>query len=204
MLIAKLLYAAIFCVWAVRGTNTLTDPVYWDLEDYNSWNLPFAKTVQIEGIKNLYNVSDTNTTDDSRMHYLTADSYKLEVDTSALFSVLFVSSQTFNDYNATTDLRTLNYTFLGDEEMLSYEGVWTDVRMTIPKLTGDTDDSNLHKFNMTIFVALGDAPDAGLDGTLALSMLPNMTSSNSTSAQSWRDVSIFRNAVDLPMVYISY
>ena len=24
-------------------------PVYWDLEDYNSWNLPFAKTVQIVG-----------------------------------------------------------------------------------------------------------------------------------------------------------
>ena len=43
MIIAKLLYAAIFCVLAVWGADL--DPVYWDLEDYNGWNLPFAKTV---------------------------------------------------------------------------------------------------------------------------------------------------------------
>ena len=43
MIIAKLLHAAIFCVLAVW--STAADPVYWDLEDYNSWNLPFAKTV---------------------------------------------------------------------------------------------------------------------------------------------------------------
>ena len=119
------------------------------------------------------------------MHYLTANSYKLEVDTAALFSVLFVSKQTFTDYD-TSDLKYLNYTFLGDEQMLEYQGVWTDVRITIPKITGDTDDSNYHQLNVTIFVALGDAPDAGLDGTLSLTMLPD--------SGSWSYVSTIKNA----------
>lgn len=135
----------------------------------------------------------TEGTDDSRLHYLTANSYKLEVDTAALFSVLFVSKQTFNDYDA-SDLKYLNYTFLGDEQMLQYQGVWTDVRMTIPKTTGDTEDT--HKLDVTIFVALGDAPDAGLDGTLSLTMLPD--------SGSWSNVSTIKNTKGLPMIYISY
>ena len=135
----------------------------------------------------------TEGTDDSRLHYLTANSYKLEVDTSALFSVIFVSKQTFTDYDA-SDLKYLNYTFLGDEQMLQYQGVWTDVRMTIPKTTGDTEDT--HQLNVTIFVALGDAPDAGLDGTLSLMMLPD--------SGSWSNVSTIKNTKGLPMIYISY
>ena len=84
------------------------------------WNLPFAKTVQIVGLKNAKKEVVDEFEEDSRLHYLAADSYKLEIDTSALFSIIFVSNSTFTDYDDTKDLRTLNYTFLGKSEMLEY------------------------------------------------------------------------------------
>ena len=68
--------------------------------------------------------------------------------------------------------------------------------MSIPRLSHDTDESNLEKIEVTIFVALGDPPDAGLEGTLSLSVLPN--------TDHWRKVSIIRNLKDMPTVYISY
>ena len=62
---------------------TLKPSASWDLEDYNEWNLPFAKTVLIasrpEG-------SDTGT------HYqkIPTDYYKLRVDPSVLFSIVYI------------------------------------------------------------------------------------------------------------------
>lgn len=38
---------------ALLLTVCLTSGVTWQLEDYNEWNLPFAKTVLIEGRKGL-------------------------------------------------------------------------------------------------------------------------------------------------------
>ena len=162
--------------------------MYWDLEDYNSWNLPFAKTVQIVGRKNID--PDAQST---FSHSLTADSYKLEVDTSALFSIIFVSNTTLSGYDD-SDLRTLNYTFLGNKEMVTYQGVWTDVQMTIPRLNGVIDESNYSKVNVTIFVAFGVPVDAGLDGTLSLSVAP----------EDWSNVSVVSNIDDLPTIYLSY
>ena len=89
-----------------------TDPVQWELEDYNDWNLPFAKTVQIKGQK-----GETGYTDGPFSHDLGASQYKLEVDPSALFSMIFVDSESFTDYT-TDDLVTLNYTFYGDTVIL--------------------------------------------------------------------------------------
>ena len=128
------------------------------------------------------------------MHSLSADSYKLEIDTSALFSVIFVSNSTFTDYNAETDLRTLNYTFLGNQPMVTYQGVWTDVQITIPKKTGVTDASNYSTVNATIFVALGEPVDAGLDGTLGITIVPSK----------WDQISVIANIDDLPTIYVSY
>ena len=126
-------------------------------------------------------------------HSLTADSYKLEVDTSALFSIIFVSNTTLSGYDD-SDLRTLNYTFLGNKEMVTYQGVWTDVQMTIPRLNGVIDESNYSKVNVTIFVAFGVPVDAGLDGTLSLSVAP----------EDWSNVSVVSNIDDLPTIYLSY
>ena len=50
--------------------------------------------------------------------------------------------------------------------------------------------------DLTIFVAIGDPADSGLDGTLALCVVPN----NST----WQDVSIFHRYQELPRIYITY
>lgn len=110
-------------IFVVVQLVSALETTVWDLEDYNGWNLPFAKTVQIEGIKN---TPTTDSNESDHLHYLSASSYKLEVDTSALFSVLFVDKDTFTDYE-TGDLVELDYTFLGDVPMLKTEGVWTDV-----------------------------------------------------------------------------
>ena len=133
--------------------------------------MPFAKTVEIVGTKNSASGYDEN---DTNQHYLADDSYLLEIDTSALFTVLFVSKDTFTDYDE-NDLVELDYTFLGDQPMLTTKGVWTSVTMTIPLLTGVTTEDNFHKTTLVIFVALGEPADAGLDGTLSLCVVPDTT-----------------------------
>lgn len=169
------------------------DTMTWDLEDYNGWNLPFAKTVQIVGTKNI----DSSSTD-SNLHLLAANSYKLEVDTSALFSIIFVDEASFTDYTE-DEVVTLNYTFLGSEPMVIRQGVWTNVQMTIQAQADSTDPSNeITVSDIVIFVALGNPVDSGLDGTLSLCYVP------STNA-SWDAVNIFQHASpQIPWNYITY
>lgn len=71
----------------------------WDLEDYNGWNLPFAKTVQIQGTKNKSVKSGEDSDTSDFMHYLAADSYLMEIDTSALFTVIFIDESSFTDFD---------------------------------------------------------------------------------------------------------
>ena len=52
--------------------------------------------------------------DGSFNHTLGANSYKMEVDPSALFTVLFLEKSYFTDYNE-DDLINLNYTFMGNK-----------------------------------------------------------------------------------------
>jgi len=80
------------------------------LEDYNGWNLPFAKTVEISGRN-----SNQDGYDGSYPVILGANSYKMEVDPSALFTVLFLKEAAFTGYDSETMTNvTLDYTFLGN------------------------------------------------------------------------------------------
>ncbi len=45
-------YIALCIVSVVRATDSVPTVVSWLLEDYNEWNLPFAKTVEIKGNEN--------------------------------------------------------------------------------------------------------------------------------------------------------
>ena len=132
------------------------------------------------------------------MHLLAANSYKLEVDTSALFSIIFVDEASFTDYTE-DDVVTLNYTFLGSEPMVIRQGVWTNVQMTIQAQADSTDPSNeITVSDIVIFVAFGNPVDSGLDGTLSLCYVP------STNA-SWDAVNIFQHASpQIPWNYITY
>ena len=76
---------AILCHFA-HGLSSIQT---WELEDYNDWNLPFAKTVEIKGRK-----GQAGYTGDHG-HTLGASSYKMEVDPSALFTVLFLEKSVF-------------------------------------------------------------------------------------------------------------
>lgn len=95
----------------------------------------------------------------------------MEVDPSALFSILFLDKDQFTDYSE-DDLVNLEYEFLGNESLLGeIQGVWTDVTMLIMRDAYAYNGKN-YTANVTIFVALGDSADAGLDGTLALAVAP--------------------------------
>ena len=98
------------------------DEFFWQLENYNGWNLPFAKRCEIVG-----------RTDGDHPHNLATNTYVMEVDSSAFFSVIFLTEEVFTDYSKETDLVALNYTILGNEPQLTdIYGVWTDVTITIP------------------------------------------------------------------------
>lgn len=68
-----------------------TYDVTWELENYNSWNLPYAKTVNISP-----RIAGEFT------HDFTSRNYKLMVDPSAVFTVIFDPS--FDDF-APSDMR---------------------------------------------------------------------------------------------------
>lgn len=119
----------------------------------------------------------------------------MEVDPSALFSVLFVDGDTFTDYSP-GELIDLDYSFLGSGPMIKTSGVWTDVQMVIPKLYGVTDEANYVTVDVTIFVAIGNPADTGLDGTLSVCVVP--------STPNWSKVSIFPQLDNLPRIYVSW
>ena len=153
--------------------NALSDMNTWELEDYNDWNLPFAKTVEIQGRKG----QDDYTGDHG--HTLGANSYKMEVDPSALFTVLFLSKSVFTDYDE-SDLVNLDYSLIGTVAQLKpMQGVWTDCSLqmtnTVSKPGVDSDETTTKNYNVdvTIFIALGEPPDTGLNGTLSICVTPN-------------------------------
>ena len=65
---------------------------------------------------------------------LAQNSYKLEVDPSAYFSVLFLDESQFpspDEYSS--DLKTLDYAPYGSNNLLDgAQGIWGDVTMIIP------------------------------------------------------------------------
>ena len=71
------------------ATLSWANKIIWQLEDYNGWNLPFAKTVEIQG--------RTDGKGDYP-HILALKNYKMRVDPSAIFSILFLESDFFTDY----------------------------------------------------------------------------------------------------------
>ena len=54
--------------------------VHWYLENYNAWNLPFGKTVEI-----------SSRDGGAHQHDFPGDRYLMEVDPAALFSILWLS-----------------------------------------------------------------------------------------------------------------
>ena len=103
----------------------------------------------------------------------------MEVDPSALFTVLFLSKSVFTDYDE-SDLVNLDYSLIGTVAQLKpMQGVWTDCSLqmtnTVSKPGVDSDETTTKNYNVdvTIFIALGEPPDTGLNGTLSICVTPN-------------------------------
>ena len=145
------------------------DDVEWELEGYNNWNLPFSKKVVLQprgGGDNDINFSSGR--------------YKLEVDPTAYFTVLFLSS--FEDDYKEEDARTLNYTFYGSTTMQTYKGNWVDCTMSIDKKTQqESETTHDYDIDITIFIVPQDPPEAGLKGILGLAPAPSSVGLNSVS-----------------------
>ena len=134
--------------------------IVWELENYGDWNLPFAKLVEIQGREG-----------GNHYHNLALDSYKMRVDPSAVFSVLFLEPAFFTDYNE-SDLVVMDYTFLGNFPQVVYRGVWTDVSIKIRHNRGVEGPSETSNVDFTIFVAIGTPPEYGLSGVLSVCVIP--------------------------------
>ena len=74
--------------------------------------------------------------------------------------------------------------------------MWADVEMTIPRTT---EYIEIYTFNVTIFLAIGNPPDAGLNGTLSVCLTP--------SSDDWDRLSVLtqlQNTYNLPTVFVSF
>lgn len=93
----------------------------------------------------------------------------MRVDPSVLFSMIFIPEEYFTDWTE-DELVTLDYTYLGNVKQVVYKGVWADVVVHIPHHRALTDYTEV---DLTIFVAIGFAPESGLDGILSISVTPS-------------------------------
>ena len=78
------------------------------LEEYNDWNLPFAKTCLIEP-------SDADW--DMEYDFITdfpSNYYKMNIDPSAYFSIIWLGEEYLDTIPDKRWLRNLNYTFYGE------------------------------------------------------------------------------------------
>ena len=83
--------------------------------------------MSIEGVKSKYPDYESD-----YAYPLSVNMYNMEVDPSALFSILFVEPHTFASMGVPQkSMKTLNYTFFGDETLLEFNGTWVNITMTI-------------------------------------------------------------------------
>lgn len=119
--------------------------VTWNLENYNDWNLPFSKTIELQSNNNTFNFPKSN--------------YILELDPSAYFSVVFTDL----DIERAGNPIFLNYTFYGEKNFQA-NGTWIDMKLTFDKTADPTDKNSYGDYNLTLrmFLAYSKPPESGL------------------------------------------
>lgn len=149
----KLLLLTLVSFQCLTTAQTTGQQSIWSLQDYNEWNLPFAKEVYLE-----HNPQGNFTT------YFYLQNYMLKVDASAIFSILW--QQKMPPTVSEDDLIELDYGYYGNEAYKA-RGVWSSARMNITD-TDSEEHAKQFSINVTIFIAYGKSPETGLDGLLAL------------------------------------
>ena len=130
--------------------------------------MPFAKTVEL-------NATESN-------EFPTAN-YVMKVDPNAYFSIVFVSVDHFD--TSDKDLKTLNYTFFGSANF-NFTGIWLTMDMLFNKdiisVEADASTADYAISGIQVFVAFGDCPIEGSDGTLGIVSLGNVFTNYSVIA----------------------
>ena len=75
-------YHLVIVVLSILSYLTFAKSIIWELEDYNDWNLPFAKTVEIRSKQ-----------DAAETQSIPPKSYKMRIDPSVLFSIIFLQPE---------------------------------------------------------------------------------------------------------------
>ena len=89
----------------------------------------------------------------------------------------------------------MDYTFLGDQTQVEFEGVWADVTINIAH---DDTIVGYTSADFTLFIAIGKPPDKGLDGVLSIAVLPMQEPFNSLSL-----ITNIEKKYDWQTIYIS-
>ena len=108
------------------------------LENYNDWNLPFAKTVTISAA-------------DGETQSFPTSKYLVELDPASYFSIIFVDTS----LSVPTETITLNYTWYGQNDF-TIEGVWVDVNVVL------TIEEVEYEVPLTVFVSYMTTPESGV------------------------------------------
>ena len=141
----------------------------WHLHNYNGWDVPFAKTVEL-------NATESN-------EFPTAN-YVMKVDPNAYFSIVFVSGDHFDMRDK--DLRTLNYTFFGSANY-NFTGIWLTMDMLFNKdvisVQASATTADYAVVGIEVFVAFGACPIEGIEGTIGIVSLGNIFTEYSVIAK---------------------
>ena len=121
------------------------------LQNYNGWDLPFAKDIKISP-------------KDAEANFPTSK-YLLGLNPAAFFSIIFVDTSLYQPANPVT----IDYSWYGQNNF-TIKGEWVDLWYNFT--LADTIDGQEQTVNVTLttFVSYQASPESGLDGFLAISL----------------------------------
>ena len=132
---------------AVAQTRTIK------LDNYNNWNLPFAKNFTITQV---VDATETNVA-------FPTGKYNLGLNPAAFFSVIFLDTTLIE----LSDPITLNYTWYGENDF-QINGTWVNLNFTLDYFAEDGTLLNSSISLKTFVSPQSNMPEPGLNGLIGM------------------------------------
>ena len=133
---------------AVAQTRTIK------LDNYNNWNLPFAKNFTITQVD--------DATEETNVAFPTGK-YNLGLNPAAFFSVIFLDTTLIE----LSDPITLNYTWYGENDF-QINGTWVNLNFTLDYFAEDGTLLNSSMSLKTFVSPQSNMPEPGLNGFIGM------------------------------------